>query len=209
LGRPFYRGALPGRLPHHAGLPGIHAGRPIVGGHIRDVYCCPVLATDLARIKFSVTVANQQLSYKKLKLWATLHKPTVEARTTCTPTSPRPNLCTTPYQTAVPTTSQPIAREVPCRLPSGVIRPRVLIQWMHLLLAGLHSPAHEVQHHSRTINPIPIKHLEQLFNLHHFGAGRPRWPALQLLWDLRDIISHKWLLFLLHVKPFLVPITCG
>jgi hypothetical protein len=77
--------ALPGRLPHHVGLLGIHAGRPIFDGHVEDVYRCPVLATDLARIRFSIMVANQQLSSMELKLQMTLHIPKAEAKLICTP----------------------------------------------------------------------------------------------------------------------------
>jgi hypothetical protein len=40
------------------GLSNIHAGWPIIGGQIEDVYLCPILATDLAQIRFSVMIAN-------------------------------------------------------------------------------------------------------------------------------------------------------
>jgi hypothetical protein len=71
LGRPLCCGVLPSSLPHHTGFPHIHADRPVIDGHVGDVHCCSVLAIDLARIRLSITVADQQLSDMELKLWAT------------------------------------------------------------------------------------------------------------------------------------------
>jgi hypothetical protein len=48
------------------GLLDIHIGRPVIGGHVRDIYLCPVLATGLAQIKLNVMNANQQLSGMEL-----------------------------------------------------------------------------------------------------------------------------------------------
>jgi hypothetical protein len=62
---------------------------------------------------------------------------------------------------------------------------------MHPLLAGLHLPTDKVQCHRWPVKPVPIKHPEQLFNLHHFSAGLPHRPALLLLQDLSDITGNK------------------
>jgi hypothetical protein len=80
---------------------------------------------------------------------------------------------------------------------------------MHPLLAWLHPLADEVQSHHWPVELAPVKHHEQLFNLYHFGAGRPSRLALLLLGDLSDVTGDEWLLFLLHVEPFLVPIPYG
>jgi hypothetical protein len=45
--------------------------------------------------------------------------------------------------------------------------------------------------------------------LYHFSTGRPCRPALLLLGDLSNVTDDEWLLFLLHIEPFLVPIRCG
>jgi hypothetical protein len=73
----------------------------------------------------------------------------------------------------------------------------------------LHPPVDEVQGYCWPVKLAPIKHLEQLFNLYHFGASRPYRPALLLLRDLRDVIGDEWLLLLLYIGPLFVPISHG
>jgi hypothetical protein len=62
----------------------IHAGQLVIDRHVRDVHCCLVLATDLACIRLSIMVADQQLSEMELKLWVTLDIPVVAALSICT-----------------------------------------------------------------------------------------------------------------------------
>jgi hypothetical protein len=107
LGRPLCCRALPSSLPRHAGFPRNHVGRPVIGGHVGDVHCYPVLATDLARVRLSITVVDQQLSDMELKLWVTLNITVVAALSICTP-----SLCTAiggilTSQIVAPTTSSP------------------------------------------------------------------------------------------------------
>jgi hypothetical protein len=83
------------------------------------------------------------------------------------------------------------------------------MQRMHPLLAGLYPPVDEVQFHRWPIESVLVNHPKLVFNLHHFSTGRPCQLVLLLLWDLSDITGDEWLLLLLHVKPFIVPIPCG
>jgi hypothetical protein len=60
---------------------------------------------DLARIRFSIMVADQQLSDMELKLWATLNIPMVVAMSVCTPSLHLAMGGILTSRTAVPTTS--------------------------------------------------------------------------------------------------------
>jgi hypothetical protein len=107
LGRPICLRVLPRCFPHHAGFPRIHAGWPVIDEHVGDVHSYPVLAMNLASIKLSVTVVDQQLSEIKLTLWVTLDIPVVAALSICTP-SLRSTIGGIPIsQTVAPTTSSP------------------------------------------------------------------------------------------------------